>query len=131
MTKQLLAVRINSDASPVSEIDLNASGDTLGALQEVVGGWVQAVDLQGKFAGFTLWVNEEGKFAGLSFNDLATAVWEMSFGRNTDYIMGNAVITAGVDNEGDTMSLTEEQTAYLATCLTEAGKFSESQDFFS
>jgi hypothetical protein len=118
MTKQLTAVRINADStSPIMEIDLNENNDTLGTLQGIVGGWVQAVDLQGKLAGFTLWVNEEGKFGGFEYNEVATRLWEMSYG-DTDFILGNAVITAGVDDEGETMSLTDEQTAYLSKIIT-------------
>lgn len=81
---------------------------TLEYLQEKVGGWVQAVPMIGELSGLTLWVNEEGKFSDLPLNELATAVWELSYGE-TDFIVGNAILTAGEGYDGETLGLTSEQ----------------------
>jgi hypothetical protein len=109
MNKQVIVVGQNGS---VEGKELPADG--LEFLQNAVGGWVQAVDLSGAFEGITLWVNEEGKFdSSLTFNELATGIWEQSFGANTDYIMGNAVFTGGADDEGETLGLTYEQIAWL------------------
>ena len=81
---------------------------TLEYLQEKVGGCVQAVPMIGKLDGLTLWMNEEGKFTDLPLNEIATALWEVSYGA-TDFIAGNAILTAGVDYDGDTLGLTSEQ----------------------
>lgn len=81
---------------------------TLEYLQEKVGGWVQAVPLSGTLSGLTIWVNEEGKFTDLPLNEIATGLWEVSYGA-TDFIAGNAILTAGVDYDGDTLGLTSEQ----------------------
>jgi hypothetical protein len=81
---------------------------TLDYLQEKVGGWVQAVPLDGVLSGLTLWMNEEGKFSDLPLNEIATGLWEVSYGA-TDFIAGNAILTAGVDYEGDTLGLTSEE----------------------
>jgi hypothetical protein len=89
-------------------------------LQSAVKGYVQSVDLRGEFEGVTLWVNEEGKFLGNSFNLGATYIWESVFGKNTDYIVGNAIFTGGADDEGDTLPLTQEQTHKLMVALESA-----------
>jgi hypothetical protein len=84
------------------------------SLSEAVGGYLQVVHLRGKFDGFAMYVNEEGKLNGLPVNDLATVVWEKSFGAFTDVIVGNAVLVNAVtDDEGDELPLSDEQTAYL------------------
>lgn len=75
---------------------------TLDALQGAVGGWVQAVDLSGSL---TLWVNEEGKMIGLPHNPYAQRLWDDAYGKGTDYIVGNAVLTGGADEDGNTLGL--------------------------
>jgi hypothetical protein len=80
----------------VTELDLNA-GNELSILQEAVDGLIQPVD----FAGFTMWVNEEG----LLRNDLEHNFALMAFYQTP--IMGNAVFTGGVDDEGNTLPLSE------------------------
>jgi hypothetical protein len=117
MTKVVL---VGSDLS--FSLDEMPTGDdeSLAYLQGKVGGWVQAVDLQGKMAGFTLWTNEEGKMNGLPFNDLATLIWELSYGAYTDIIVGDCVITGGADEEGDTIGLDAEQIDYLEQIVKDA-----------
>lgn len=81
-------------------------------LSNAVAGWIEAVSLDQDLAGITLWVNEEGKMNSLPYNQKATLLWEMSYGF-TDVIVGNAVLTGGSDDEGETLSLTDEQVAKI------------------
>ncbi len=96
------ALVINTDGT-VAVID-----PTLDALQGAVGGWIQAVDLSDRL---TLWVNEEGKMVGLPHNRYAQLLWDEAYGEHTDYIVGNAVITGGSDEDGETVSLDDESIA--------------------
>jgi len=68
-------------------------------LKEAVGGWIEAVSLDN---GVTLWVNEEGKLIGLKNN---FALGNMS-------IEGNVIFTS-VDDEGETIGLTDDQIDYI------------------
>lgn len=115
-----IAVKVQQDGITAA-VELPDSRE-LDFLQGVVGGWVQAVPLAGAFEGMTLWVNEEGKFdSSLSLNSVATAIWEQCYGR-TDFIMGNALITGGADDEGETLGLTPEQAStVLSMALLLAG----------
>lgn len=90
----------------LSVIDLDAPEGSLKVLQDAVDGWVQAVDLTAKE---TMWMNEEGKLEGLPFNPIATSIWREIFKGSPDYIAGNAVITGGVDDEGETLGLSDER----------------------
>lgn len=93
--------------------------ESLDFLQAKVGGWVQAIDLRNNFQGRSLWLNEEGKLVGLPLNTLATVMWEDSFGRNTDVILGDVVILGDTDEEGRTRGLSEaEAEALLETLKT-------------
>ena len=84
---------------------LDLSDKSLEKLQEAVGGWVQAIDLD---ADISMWCDEEGKIYSKPHNPFGQAFWEKSFGR-TDYIVGDIVLTGGVDDEGETIGLTDEQ----------------------
>jgi hypothetical protein len=99
------ALVIGFDTS-LEVIDL---GDTVeessDALSNAVDGWYQAVDINETL---TMWMNEEGKIDGLPFNAIATKLFQARFGM-VDIIMGNAVLTGGADDEGDTIGLTDEQ----------------------
>jgi len=90
-----LALKVTPNAE-VIELDLNA-GNELSIMQEAVDGLIQPVD----FAGFTMWVNEEG----LLRNDLEHNFALMAFYPTP--IMGNAVFTGGIDEEGNTLPLSE------------------------
>ena len=86
-------------------IDLDSPEGTLEVLQNAVDGWVQAVDINPTV---TMWMNEEGKLDGLPFNGIATGLFQARFGK-IDIIMGNAVLTGGVDAEGETVGLSYGQ----------------------
>ena len=75
-------------------------------LSRAVGGMIEAVTLPN---GLTLWVNEEGKMDGLPVNDYATRLFVSAFGAGVDIIVGNAIVTGGTDDEGETLGLTNEQ----------------------
>lgn len=78
---------------------------SLESLQEGVGGWVQALALDG----LTMWCNEEGKLIGLTHNPYAQELWDFVYGVKTDYLVGDVVITGGTDEEGDTIPLTRSE----------------------
>lgn len=87
-------------------------------LSRAVGGMIEAVTLP---SGLTLWVNEEGKMNGLPVNDYATRLFDSAFGSGIDIIVGNAIITGGADDDGETLGLTDEQVAELVAELLYAG----------
>lgn len=91
-------------AGEVTVIDFTKP-DELSALQDAVGGWVQAVDLN---ENLSMWVNEEGKMIGLEHNPVAQMVWDMTFGEGTDYIVGTVVLTGTPDLDGETRGLEAE-----------------------
>ena len=100
MTKNAVAVTTDGLFSVV-----DIAGNELKTLQELVGGWVQAVDLK---SNLTIWCNEEGKMIGLPVNGFATEMWDSVFGA-TDVIVGNVVFTGGADDEGETIGLSQNQ----------------------
>ncbi len=91
-------------------IELDLSSDTLTKLQTAVGGWVEAIDLTERL---TMWCNEEGKIIALPHNPYAQYFWDKMFGAHTDYIVGDIVLTGGVDSEGETVGLGAEQVEWV------------------
>lgn len=90
------------------------------AISSAVGGYIQIVPLQNDFAGYAMYLHEEGKLIGLPMNDIATAVWENSYGR-TDIILGNAVlVNANTDEDGNELPISEEDAEKLMAKLTSA-----------
>ena len=87
-------------------------------LSRAVGGLIEAVTLPN---GLTLWVNEEGKNDGLPVNDYATRLFVSAFGAGIDIIVGDAIITGGYDDEGETLGLTDEQVKSLVEDTLFAG----------
>lgn len=85
--------------------------DQLKILQTTVGGYVEAITLAGDLV---MWVNEEGKMNGLPFNQAATSIFMMHRG-GADYIVGPVVFTGGVDDDGETLGLSEMQIHQLKT----------------
>lgn len=80
--------------------------EELKQLQTAVDGFVQAIGIGDEL---TLWCNEEGKMMGLPHNPYAQKLWDNAFGVDTDYIVGNIVLTGGTDDDGHTLGLTDEQ----------------------
>lgn len=108
MSKTVVVVDTEGNVEVLEKTWDKDSSEEYNFLNASVGGWIEAVSLTNDLEGITLWVNEEGKMTGLPYNEKATAVWENSYGF-TDVIVGNAVFTGGSDDEGETLSLTENQ----------------------
>lgn len=85
----------------VTELDI--AEDSLTTLQTAVDGLIQPVD----FYNFTMWVNEEG----LLRNDLDRNLVASAF--YSTPIMGTIVFTGGVDDEGETLGLSEGDTKLI------------------
>ena len=100
-------------------IVIDLESESLLKLQRAVSGWVQAIDLSETMS---MWCNEEGKMIGLAHNPFGPALWERSDGR-TDYIVGDIVITGGVDEEGETISLMDQQIAFITELVAEVKDF--------
>ena len=88
-------------ANPVMIKDLEL---TLKEMQALVsggeGGLVECVELSGQLRGYDLWVNEEGLLIGLPFNRRATGLADQ-------HIVGDAFVTGGPDENGETLGLTD------------------------
>lgn len=108
MTTKVFAIRIEEEGGFVFGEETHEI-ISLEFLQSFVGGWVQVVPLAGSLSGLSMWLNEEGKFSDLPLNELATAIWEDSYGK-TDFIVGNILITGAEDYDGEIETLTAEQT---------------------
>jgi hypothetical protein len=89
---------------------------SLETLQEVVGGYVEAIDFP--MLGLTMWCNEEAKLIGTYLpNYFATKLWQTYYGDlanllygNNDVILGNVVLTSNkTDDEGNIITLTNDQ----------------------
>ena len=92
------------------------------ALREVIGGWLEAAPTADSV---TLWIDEEGKIKRKPVNRFAMDVWIkydvyrcMLVGH--DWLAGNAVITGGVDAEGNTMDLADTDRAWVQRVAREA-----------
>lgn len=109
MDKQALVI---STTGETQVIDI--AEDTLSMLQGAVGGWVQAIDIS---PDVTMWLNEEGKLEGLPHNPTAQSIFDSAFGPGQDYLVGNVVLTGGVDEEGDTLGLTTEHLQSLGLAI--------------
>lgn len=100
------ALLIDTEGHAV-ELDLDSKEGSLKTLQTAVDGLIQAIDIN---QNLTMWLNEEGKILGLPINSLGTAMYRRAT-EVKDIIVGNIVLTGGVDDEGDTLGLTDEQIA--------------------
>jgi hypothetical protein len=99
----LVAVMTAEDSIDAYEID-----GTLEAMQRLVGGLIQPIDLA---EDVTMWVNEEGLLLDLPYNHLATtfcAIYSID-----TYICGDVFLTGGVDANGNTLPLKKEYADYL------------------
>lgn len=82
---------------------------TLAALQGLVGGCIEPVDLPMRDDDtWTLWCNEEGKLDGLPWNDGATQLLMKAWhGQWADPIAGPVFITRGHDDDGALVGLSD------------------------
>ena len=87
------------------EIDASLEG-----LQRIVGGLIELLPIDSEQA--TVFCHEEGKVLHLP----GTAQWHEN-GRVHDVIAGPCVVLGPVDDEGDTLALTDEALAYVKTIL--------------
>jgi hypothetical protein len=105
-----IGVVIKADGT-LERLDLSESEQELKSLQNAVGGYVQVIELEDDF---TMWVNEEGKLLNLPVNEIATVIWEVRFGLDTDIICGDVVFTGGMDEDGETLNISEANIQRLA-----------------
>ena len=96
-------------------------GNDYKSVREAVGGYIELVVLRGEFEGYSLYVQEEGKILGSPINDIATAVWERSFGIYTDIIVGNAVLMSSeTDDEGNHLLIPDDEIEVVMEKITQA-----------
>ena len=107
MTAKALWITTAGELVELEDISLNA-------LQEAVGGWVQAIGLKDNL---TMWLNEEGKLMQLPHNLKGQAIWDSFFQEGSDYIVGNVVLTGGADDEGETLALDDSTVSILRESL--------------
>lgn len=93
---------------------------SLVSMQALVGGWVEAVDFEVGGVQATLWLNEEGKLEGLPVNAFATALVAHRI-MPGDRIVGNVFISGGVDDEGESLGLTNAQVDALLSKMAAIG----------
>ena len=105
-----IGIVIKTDGT-LERLDLSESEQELKSLQNAVGGYVQVVELEDDF---TMWANEEGKLLNLPVNEIATVIWEVRFGLDTDIICGDVVFTGGMDEDGETLTISEANIQRLA-----------------
>lgn len=107
MTRNVLKISTSGDKRVLDLDTPIASSYTV--LSGAVGGMIEAVDIRG----FGMYVNEEGKIYGLPENKIATDLFDQTYGVGRDIIVGDVVITGGVDDEGEEVGLTPEQVENL------------------
>lgn len=78
-------------------------------INEIVGGYFECISLLSPVGQVDMWVNEGGKLFNLPINEIATEFYREYRRLVPDVIVGNAVITGGVDKFGNTLGLTQEQ----------------------
>jgi hypothetical protein len=82
-------------------------GKSYQLLSDAVGGMIECVSLKDA----DLWCNENGIAESLELNMIASAIYSEAFNASNP-ILGNVIITGSVDDEGETLGLTDEQVAY-------------------
>jgi hypothetical protein len=101
----------------VEELDLDAPSGSLAVLQGAVEGWVECVAFE---EDFELWCNEEGKITGLPVNPAATRVWSEFFPGHPNTIEGAVVFTGGVNEEGESLPISESRMAQVIRAVEAA-----------
>jgi hypothetical protein len=124
MTNTIATAVIETLPTGVTAIyrDTLPGGDSLTRLtkmQEIVGGYVEALDLTHPETGTTatMWMNEEGKIEGLPANEWANVVAIVGGWRGPvvgDVIVGTVFLTGHDAETGETTSLPNEWVELLA-----------------
>ena len=92
-------IRVTEDTVTTTHVNpANGKTFTLQELQRMVGGFIEALDLQN---GFVMWLNEEGKLKGLPYNPVAHAIAMRAGLPAHDYVVGNVLIASRAETEGD------------------------------
>jgi len=104
MEKQKAVVISTDGHKGVVEFEFGKSYELL---SNAVGGMIECVGLKDA----DLWCNENGIAEGLELNMIASAIYSEAFNASNP-ILGNVIITGSVDDEGETLGLTDEQVAY-------------------
>ena len=89
--KKMLVIKMNGQVEERENTGLEC-------LQSAVGGWIEGIDL-GK--GAMMYCNEEGKCNGLPVNLVATRLYEASFGKGIDIIVGDVVVIGCISPSGE------------------------------
>lgn len=113
MAKKLSAAVIRTDNS----IDLLHYEVTLQWLQDMVGGYIEAVDVDPD--GTVMYCNEEGKLINLPVNVIATELFRASHGFY-DVIMGNVVLIGSDGSTGENADLTPHGFELLTAAVDRA-----------
>jgi len=106
----MTAFEIKPGLSHAIEID-----DTLKALQDHVGGYIETVQIADEF---TMIIDEDCKLKGLDENILATKIFRY-YVHTADFIVGSALIVG--THEDEFVSLTEKQVGELLGISTGKG----------
>lgn len=102
-----MLVAVITTEGNISELEIDGS---LSSMQAIVGGLIQPVDL---LEDATIWVNEESLMLDMPYNYVASR-FASQFGYDA-YLCGNAFVTGGVDEDGNTMPLRRD---YLDALLS-------------
>ena len=104
MEKQKAVIISTGGKKSVVEFEFGKSYELL---SNAVGGMIECVSLKDA----DLWCNENGIAEGLELNMIASAIYSEAFNASNP-ILGNVIITGSVDEEGETLGLTDKQVAY-------------------
>jgi len=106
MKQYAIKATANNDLDVV-EFDVTDSYDTI--KEATGGGTIQCIYLSE--LDVDMWIDDNGKLVNEpEINAFGSALWVHSYGM-TDIIVGDIIITGGVDDEGNTLGLNEEQVA--------------------
>lgn len=121
MSRKVVVFETNTREPVIKDI-----GDKLKDLQREVGGSIQIVYASEEMNNMNidLFVNEEGKLIGLPVSGYITSNNEI-----LDLLVGNLLFT-GHDDEGNTISLTDEQVEYVENLCKDSDDIIVGNRFF-
>jgi len=112
-----LAIKMVEDGT-LSDLDLDAAEGPLSVLQEAVEGYIECITVSPVGQTLDMWLNEEGLYLLADrHNPYASLVMQDTYGQG--YINGPVVFTGGVDEEGETLGLTQTQAAVLKAAIAQ------------